>query len=525
MKSSAVLEVGGMKKNKRKGGKSPIYYNYIDGQYVPARSGRRFLDVNPSDKSDILGEFPESDISDVNDAVQAAKKAFKSWRKVPAPKRAEILFKVAQILIERKEELSKLVAREMGKVIREARADVQEAIDTAYHHAGEGRRLFGFTTPSELQNKMAFIRREPIGVCGLITPWNFPIAIPSWKLFPAIVSGNTVVFKPASDTPLCAAALVDVFREAGLPDGVLNLVHGRGTTVGRPLVTHPDVPVVSFTGSVDVGKEINELGGKQLKRVSCELGGKNAQVVMDDADLDLAVEGAIWGAFGTSGQRCTATSRIIVHKKVKKQFLRKFLNRVNKIKIGNATKDETEVGPLVNHSRLESVEKYVKKGKSEGLKMLCGGKQLKGAVFSKGYFFAPTVFDNVKKEHTIAQEEIFGPVVAIMTFDSIEEAIDILNSTTYGLSSSMYTQDVNNAFKYIEDSEHGVVYVNSATIGAEAHLPFGGFKNTGNGHREGSHQIYDVFTEWKTVVVDYSGTLQKAQMDEAQINSRRKKRK
>lgn len=382
--------------------------------------------------------------------------------------------------------------------------------------------MFGFTTPSELQNKMAFVLRHPVGVCGLITPWNFPVAIPSWKLFPAIVAGNTVVFKPASDTPLCATMLVEIFQEAGLPDGVLNLVHGKGSSVGRPLASHPDVSVVSFTGSADVGREINEICGKRLKRVSCELGGKNAEVVMEDADLDLAVEGAIWGAFGTTGQRCTATSRIILHKKIKNQFLNRFLDRVSKLKIGNALKPETDVGPVINAQRLESIQRYIEIGEEEGAKLLVGGKPLTNGNYGKGFYFAPTVFDNVNKEMRLAQEEIFGPVTSVITFETPDEAIDILNSTAYGLSSSIYTRDVNKAFRYIEESEHGVCYVNASTIGAEAHLPFGGYKNTGNGHREGSHQIYEIFTEWKTVVVDYSGKLQKAQMDDVSLNSKKK---
>lgn len=493
--------------------KAKVYRNYIGGKWVHAASGRRFLDINPANKGEIIGEFPESDSNDVNRAVDVANEAYKTWKKVPAPKRAEILFKVAEILRDRKEELARVVAWEMGKVMKEARGDVQEAIDTAYYHAGEGRRLFGFTAPSELKNKTAFVVRHPVGVCGLITPWNFPIAIPSWKLFPAIVAGNTVVFKPASDTPLCATLLVEVFEQAGLPAGVLNLVHGKGQSVGRPLTIHRGVQVVSFTGSVEVGKEINELGGKMLKRVSCELGGKNAQVVMDDADIDLAVEGAIWGAFGTTGQRCTATSRLIVHKKIKNQFLDKFVKRASKLRIGDPTKEETEMGPLVNASRVETVKKYIEVGIGEGAKLVLGGKPLTGSTYGRGFFFAPTIFDDVTADMRIAQEEIFGPVVGIITIKSLEEAVEVLNSTQYGLSSSIYTRDVNNAFRYMEESEHGVCYVNAATIGAEAHLPFGGYKNTGNGHREGSQQIYDVFTEWKTIVVDYSGTLQKAQID------------
>jgi aldehyde dehydrogenase (NAD+) len=405
----------------------------------------------------------------------------------------------------------------MGKILKETRGDVQEAIDTAFLHAGEGRRLYGFTTPSELPNKFAMCVRAPVGVCGIITPWNFPMAIPSWKLFPALVAGNTVVFKPASDTPRSGAALVEIFEEVGIPAGVINIVHGTGNDVGIPIVRHPDVKVISFTGSSEVGREINRIGGGMLKRVSCELGGKNGMIVMNDADLDLALEGAIWGAFGTTGQRCTATSRIILHKKIKNEFMSKFLARIRKLRLGNGLNPDTDVGPVVNRGRIDVVHGYVELGKKEGAKLLIGGEPATNGALKKGFFYKPTVFDNVKPHMRIAQEEIFGPVVVILTVDSLQEAINVLNDVTYGLSCSIYTRDVNSAFRYIEDAENGVVYVNAPTIGAEAHLPFGGYKDTGNGHREGAYTIYDVFTEWKTVFVDYSGALQKAQIDKEKL--------
>ncbi len=489
------------------------YKNLINGKWQDAKGGKTFLNINPADNSDIVGEFPASTPDDVEAAIQAAKKAFSTWKKVPAPKRAEILFKTGELLIKRKAELAREMTREMGKVLKETNGDVQEAIDTAYHHAGEGRRLFGFTTPSELKDKFAMTIRAPIGVCVLITPWNFPMAIPSWKLFPALVAGNTVVFKPASDTPKSGHTLVEILLEAGIPEGVVNIVHGSGSNVGIPLVRHPDVRVVSFTGSCEVGREINAIAGGSLKRVSCELGGKNAQIVMEDADIDNAVEGSVWGAFGTTGQRCTATSRLILHSKIKETFINKFMERAKKLRLGNGLDPQTDVGPVVNAGRIEFINKYIEIGKKEGAKLLIGGKRASEGNLKNGYFYEPTIFDNVSPEMKIAKEEIFGPVVSIISTNSIDEAIKILNNVSYGLSCSLYTQDINRAFRFIEEAENGVVYVNAPTIGAEAHLPFGGFKETGNGHREGAHTIYDVFTEWKTVFIDYSGRLQKAQMD------------
>jgi aldehyde dehydrogenase (NAD+) len=488
------------------------FKNYINGEWVEARSGKTFLNINPADTSDVVGEFPKSDERDIEDAVRAATLAFDKWRKIPAPRRAEFLIKVGEKLIQQKEEIAKEMTREMGKVLKESRGDVQEGIDTAYLAAGEGRRLFGFTTPSELPNKFAMCVRAPVGVCGIITPWNFPMAIPTWKIFPALIAGNTVVFKPASDVPKSGTALVKALEEVGLPPGVINLVHGTGGDVGVPLARHKGVSVVSFTGSSDVGREINGVCGGMLKRVSCELGGKNAQIVMDDADIDLAIEGALWGAFGTTGQRCTATSRLILHKKIKDEFLSKFIERTKKLKLGNGLDPKTDVGPVVNKGRIETIQYYVDIGIKEGAKLLLGGKQATDGDLKKGYFYEPTIFDNVTPEMTIAKEEIFGPVISILTVESLEEAIRVMNSTDYGLSGSIYTRDVNNAFKAIEEVENGVFYINAATIGAEVHLPFGGYKNTGNGHREGSHTVYDVFTEWKTVYIDYSGRLQKAQL-------------
>lgn len=488
------------------------FKNYIGGKWVDAASGKTFADRNPADQDDVIGEFPASDASDVDRAVAAAKKAFDGWRRTPAPKRGEIIFKAGEILIERKEEISRAMTREMGKVLKETRGDVQEGIDTAYVHAGEGRRLHGFSAPSELANKAGWTVRTPVGVAGLITPWNFPLAIPTWKSFPALVAGNSVVIKPASDTPHCVHLLAEVLEKAGIPPGVFNVVHGGGGSVGTAIVKHPDTRVISFTGSSEVGRGIAQLAGQALKRCSLELGGKNAQIVMDDADLDLALEGVLWGAFGTTGQRCTATSRLIVHEKVKDDLVARVLDRAKKLKIGPGLDETSEVGPLVNPGQVEKVHEYVEIGTKEGAKLLCGGEP----VGKKGCFYAPTIFDGVKPEMRIAKEEIFGPVLSVLTCKDLEDAIRILNNVDYGLSSSIYTRNVNNAFYAMQEIESGIVYVNAPTIGAECHFPFGGVKQTGNGHREGAHPIYEVFTEWKTIYVDYSGRLQKAQIDNQQ---------
>jgi len=489
------------------------FKNYIDGKWEVSKSGKTCLDTNPADRDEVIGIFPESGREDVDLAVHAAQKAFEEWRKMPAPMRGEIIFRAAEILKKKKEELAKLMTREMGKVMKEARGDVQEAIDMALHAAGEGRRLFGQTTPSELRNKFAMSIRMPIGVCGLITPWNFPMAIPSWKIFPALITGNTMVFKPAEDTPLCGARIVEILEEAGLPSGVLNLVHG-GPETGQWMVRHAAIRLISFTGSCEVGKEVAEEAAKTHKRCSLEMGGKNAQIVMEDANLDLAIEGAVWGAFGTTGQRCTATSRLIVHEKVFDVFLKRLIERAKVIKVGDGSKDTSvEMGPLINEAQRKKVDAYVAIGRKESAQLQCGGRLPEGSRYDKGNFYLPTVFSSVHPKMRIMQEEIFGPVVCVMKVHSLEEAIQVLNDTPYGLSSSIYTENVNRAFLAIRDIECGITYINGPTIGAEVHLPFGGIKNTGNGHREGGETVYDIFTEWKTIFVDYSGKLQKAQID------------
>ena len=492
-----------------------LFKNYVDGKWLAARSGKTFENRSPADRSDLIGVFPASGAEDADLAVQAAKRAYATWRLVPAPKRGEILCRAGELLRKYKDDLARVETREMGKVLKETRGDVQEGIDCAFYVAGEGRRLFGETTPAELPNKFAMSVRMPIGVCALITPWNFPLAIPTWKLFPALVCGNTVILKPAEDTPHTAVRFVEILIEAGVPPGVVNLIHGRGEEVGAALVRHRDVQLVSFTGSAAVGREIASVCGQELKRVSLELGGKNGQIVMEDADIELAVEGALWGAFGTTGQRCTATSRLIVHRDVAKNMTRLLVERARKIKIGDGLDESVEMGPLINEPARQKVLGYIDIGKQEGARLLVGGSSYEAGACANGCFFQPTIFDQVKPNMRIAQEEIFGPVLSIIEIGSFEEAVEVLNGTPYGLSSSIYTQDVARAFRAMRDIEAGITYINGPTIGAEVHLPFGGVKDTGNGHREAGTTVYDIFTEWKSIYVDYSGKLQKAQIDNA----------
>jgi aldehyde dehydrogenase (NAD+) len=488
--------------------------NYINGRWVPSETGRTLENRNPADPDEVVCTFPASSAKDVDAAVAAARNAYRAWRLVPAPRRAEYLFKVGAVLLAKKEAFARDMTREMGKVLAETRGDVQEGIDTAYLAGGEGRRLFGDAVPCELPNKTGWSERHPIGVCGLITPWNFPMAIPTWKLFPALVCGNTVVIKPASDTPLSVFNLVKACEEAGIPEGVVNLVTGDGRNVGNRIVEHPDVRVISFTGSSEVGRRLGEQCGRSLKRVSLELGGKNAQIVMEDADLELALEGVLWGAFGTTGQRCTATSRLILHKPIRKKFTEMLVERVKGLKLGNGLDESVQVGPCVSQAQRESVHGYVEIGRNQDrARLLCGGEFYARGECEKGWFYAPTIFDGVTRSMRIAREEIFGPVLAILEANDLDDAIETLNDTDYGLSSSIYTRDVNSAFRAVRDIEAGITYVNGPTIGAEVQLPFGGVKDTGNGHREASHTVLDIFTEWKSVYVDYSGRLQRAQID------------
>jgi len=501
---------------------SEKFKNLINGEWKDSKSGNTFENRNPAQwNEDLIGIFPSSDKEDINEAVAAAKAAFEKWRLIPAPRRGDILKVVGDKMLERKDEIAYERTREMGKVFAETKGDVQEGIDTAYYAGSEGRRLFGLNAPSELPNKMNLSFRVPIGVGGFITPWNFPMAIPTWKIFPALVCGNTCVFKPAELTPKTATTLVEIIdtamREVLGRDyipGVINIVHGKGRIVGEAMIAHPDIDLISFTGSTPVGKRINEVAGASLKRVSLELGGKNAQIVMNDADQELALEAVLWGAFGTTGQRCTATSRLILHKDIYDEFIGKLVKKVKKLKLGYGNDKGIDVGPCVSEAQRETVNSYVKIGKEEDkAKLVAGGDYAKDDALSKGWFYEPTIFVDVKPGMRIEQEEIFGPVLSVIKCNDLTDAINILNDTPYGLSSSIFTKNVNDAFVAIRDIKAGITYVNGATIGAEAHMPFGGVKQTGNGHREGGWTVYDFYTEWKAVYIDYSGKLQRAQID------------
>ena len=495
---------------------APTYRNYVNGQWVPSTSGQTFENRNPARSDDLIGVFQQSSAADVDAAIAAATAAYEQWRLVPAPLRAEILFKAAQLIVERKEDFARDMTREMGKVLKETRGDVQEAIDMTYYMAGEGRRMFGQTVPSELRNKFAMSVRQPLGVCSIITPWNFPMAIPSWKIIPALVCGNTVVFKPSSNTPLSALNFVNVLIEAGVPPGVVNMVTGDAE-VGTAMTTDPRVRVVSFTGSTNVGRIVNQASAPTFKKVHLEMGGKNVVMIMDDANLELAVDGCLWGGFGTTGQRCTAASRVVVHEKVYRKFVDAFVARAKTLVVGDGLDPKTDVGPSNSEAQLRTVMKYVRIGRDEGATLATGGSRLESGAYAKGFFHEPTVFTDVDPTMRIAREEIFGPVVSVMRCASLEEAIAIGNGVEYGLSASIYTQDINRAFQATRDLYTGIFYVNAPTIGAEVHLPFGGTKNTGNGHREAGVAALDVFSEWKSIYIDFSGKLQRAQIDVEQV--------
>src|ERR1700678_2943073 len=489
------------------------YKNLIGGQWVSAESGKTFLNHTPANIDDVVGEFQASDTADVDRAVKAARAAYRQWRLYPAPKRGEILYRAAESMVAHKDDLARDMTREMGKILTETRGDVQEAIDMTYYMAGEGRRLFGQTTPSELPNKFAMSVRQSIGVCGMITPWNFPMAIPSWKLFPALVCGNTCVIKPAEDTPLSTFNLVELLLEAGLPDGVVNIVTGYGPDAGAPLVAHPEVNAISFTGSSEVGRIVGQTAAGNFKPCSLEMGGKNAMIVLEDANLDLALDGAVWGAFGTSGQRCTATSRIIVQKSIAGEFTRRLVERAQALRVGDGLDAQVEMGPQINQQQVDTSARYTAIATKEGAQLLTGGHRVDG--LDKGFFFSPTVFGGVGPEMRIAKEEVFGPVVSVIECDNFDQAIAFANGIQYGLSTALYSRNVNLAFKAMRDLEAGITYVNAPTIGAEVHLPFGGVKQTGNGHREGLGAL-DFYTTWKSVYIDSSNTLQRAQIDNAE---------
>ncbi len=494
-----------------------VYKNFIDGQWVAAGSGKTFENRNPANTDDLIGVFQHSTKADVDLAIASAERAYESWRLVPAPKRGEILYRAAELYVQRKEQYARDMTREMGKVLSETRGDVQECIDMTFYMAGEGRRMFGQTVPSELRNKFAMSVRQPLGVCSIITPWNFPMAIPSWKIMAALICGNTVVFKPASTTPLSAVNFVQALIDAGLPKGVVNLVTGGGSNVGNPMSADERVRVVSFTGSTDVGRTVNMAAAPTFKKVHLEMGGKNVIMIMEDANLELAVDGCLWGGFGTTGQRCTASSRVVIHEKIYKEFVTQFVARAKALKVGDGLDESVQMGPSNSESQLGTVMEYVKIGKDEGAKLATGGNRLTSGAFAKGFFHEPTIFTDVDAEMRVAKEEIFGPVVSVIPVKNIDEAIRVGNNVPYGLSASIYTQDINSAFQAMRDLYTGIFYVNAPTIGAEVHLPFGGTKATGNGHREAGSAALDVFSEWKSIYVDFSGKLQRAQIDTEQV--------
>jgi len=513
MKAEAAELAAGGTSDRKQEAKAARFLNHIDGRWSEPASGDFLDNRNPARNSELIGRFPLSTAEDVERAVASAIEGFEEWRRVPAPERGEALRRAGDLMTSRKEELSRAMTREMGKVLEETRGDVQEAIDTAYYASSEGRRLFGRTVPSELRDKWAMSYRRPIGVFGIITPFNFPVAIPSWKILPALLCGNAVVFKPAAVVPHSAHLFVEILLEAGVPPRCLQLVHGAGSRVGRAIVEHPDVAGVSFTGSTEIGSVIGETCGRMHKRLSLEMGGKNAQIVMPDADMDLAIEGVLWGAFGTTGQRCTATSRLLLHQAIHDDFVDRLVREAGALRLGDGLEGGTDVGPMIHADAVQTAEQYVDIAREEGAEVVCGGARPDDEALADGHFFEPTVLTGVRPGTRLEQEEIFGPVLSVVRFSDLDEAIEINNDVRYGLSSSIYTADVSAAFGAIERMDTGITYVNAPTIGAEAHLPFGGMKRTGNGHREGGWEVYDFYSETKVAYVDYSGRLQRAQID------------
>ena len=487
--------------------------NYVAGEWTEPATGEYIENRNPARTSDLIGLFPDTGAAELDAAVASAQHGFEEWSRTPAPERGLVLKKAGDLLTRHKEDLARTATREMGKVLDETRGDVQEAIDTAYYAAVEGRRLFGRTAPSELRSKWAMSFRRPIGVVGVLTPLNFPGAAPSWKIFPALLCGNSIIYKPSEDVPHSAHRFVEILLEAGLPPECVQLLHGRGETVGRAIVEHPGVPGLSFTGSTETGSRIGEVAGRMHKRLSLEMGGKNAQIVMSDADLDLAIEGVLWGAFGTAGQRCPATSRLLLQGEVHDEFVERLCYEARSLRLGDGLEAGVDVGPLIHEAAREKCERYIAIARDEGATVATGGGRPAESGLAEGWFFEPTVLAGVDRGRRAACEEIFGPVLSVIRFDTIDEAFEINNEVPYGLSSSIYTRDVTASFRAVEELDNGITYVNAPTIGAEAHLPFGGVKNTGNGRREGGWEVYEFYTETKVAYVDYSGTLQRAQID------------
>jgi len=487
------------------------YKNLIDGKLVEPGTGKYFEDLNPADNFDIIGLFPASGHQDIDNAVKSAKEAFPAWSDTPPPKRGELIYKAAELLKRHQEKLAKVIIHEMGKTMPESMGDIQSSIDAANFMAGEGRRMYGQTTFSNLYRRWALTKRVPVGICGLITAWNAPMAIITWKLFPALICGNTVVLKPSEDTPMTAHLLGELLKEAGFPDGVVNIVYGIGPEAGEALVKHPDVNLVSFTGSTKIGRQIAEECGRQLKRCSLELGGKNGLIVMDDADLDAASKAVAAGAFSTAGQRCAANSRVFVHKFIYDAFMEKLLDETKKMKVGIGSVPDTKVCPIINKRQFNSIISYIEGAKKDGAKLLYGGEALTQGKFAKGHFIEPTIFTDVDINSALACDEVFGPVLAVFKVSGFEDAIEKINSSGYGLTASIFTGNVNLAMLALERINAGCCYINAPTFGSEPHMPFGGVKNSGNGSREPGLQALDVFSEWKTIYIDYSGTAQQSQ--------------
>ena len=477
--------------------------NYIGGQWVESVSGRTYPVYNPAHKTEVVGEFQTSNVEDAGAAVTAAREALPGWANTPAPGRAAVLFRALEILGRRAEEIATAITTEEGKPIADARGEVRRAMNIIEYAAGEGRRMFGYTTPSELPNTVAYTVKRPLGVVGIITPWNFPVAIPVWKMAPALICGNALVFKPASSTPLCAVKLAEVFEEAGLPPGVLNLITGPGAQVGNALVEDTRVNGISFTGSTEIGTELYANGARRLKKVQAEMGGKNAVILLADADMDKALGGIVQGAFGSTGQRCTATSRVIVEESIYDEFVSELLERTASLRVGDGIDPEVDISPLCGQSQYDKVLEYIGIGAEEGANLAYGGRGLTDGEYGEGYYVEPTVFTNVSPDMRIAKEEIFGPVLTVFKAKDLEEAIQISNSVEFGLSSSVYTRDLNRAFEYINTVETGMVHVNAPTLGGEVHLPFGGLKSSGVGQREQGTEAFDFFTETITVYIDH----------------------
>lgn len=481
------------------------FENLINGRLIKPSTGEYFENFNPADVNDVIGLFPKSNAKDIEMAIGSAKEAFFNWNSLPAPKRGEIIYRAGELLLEKQKMLADVIVREMGKTLPEAMGDIKSSADVAYFMAGEGRRMYGQTTFSALGKRWALTKRMPVGVCGLITAWNAPMAIITWKLFPAVICGNTVVLKPSEDTPLTAHLFGELAQEAGFPDGVINIVYGAGPQTGQALVNNKDVALISFTGSTKTGRFISEECGKQLKKCSLELGGKNGLIIMDDADLDAAAGAVAQGAFSCAGQRCASTSRVFIHEKICDEFIEKLLDQTKKMKVGPGSDPDTKVCPIINKRQFDSIMNYIEGAKKDGARLLCGGKALKEGIFLRGNYIEPTIFSDVDINSRLAQEEIFGPVLAAFKIKTLDEAIDKVNAVDYGLTASIFTSNINNAIFALENIQAGCCYVNAPTFGSEPHMPFGGVKNSGNGYREPGTQALDVFSECKTIYIDYSG--------------------